>query len=60
MTGPIPEVHQVKKFHGSFRCFLFSLFRNKCRDANIFEGGKLGKQMMKLKDKPDLSVAKIG
>src|SRR5690348_17349244 len=57
MCGTIRKIHQVKKFSCLFFGFTFIFSRDKCRHTYVFKSRKFRKQVVKLKNKPDMLVS---
>ena len=55
---PVAQSEVTKQLFGAFTDLFRRIFLNKSRNAHVFQGREFGQQMVKLKYKPDVPVAK--
>ena len=60
MLKPRTQTHALKKLPGFGLCRLQVKACNTCRHHCVFKSSKLRQQMMKLKNKPELTVPELG
>jgi len=56
----VAEAQEFHEFHGLFLGFCSAGVLDKCRNADVFKGGKFRQQLVELEDKTDVFVSEPG
>ena len=60
VVGAVGESEEVEQFVGAFFVFALRITGYHTGYHDVFEGGKLGQELMELKDKAEMVAAEVG